>query len=242
MLTACSSLQLFVEAAGPTRQLSASLARRPNLDLLFTAELVNRLGLEFVDDGRGDLEAAFGPEDVFHYIYAILHSPSYRERYAQFLRADFPRIPPPDGLEQFRALTALGRELTAVHLLESPALDASDIGFPIAGENAVAQGYPKYVGPGERAPRGSEPLREGRVYINGGGRHARGQYFEGIAPDVWEFRIGGYQPLKKWLQDRKGRELTVDDQFHYIRIAAALRETIRLMAAIDEAGLPFPQA
>ncbi len=215
-------------------------SRRPNLDARFTAELVNRLGLEFVDDGRGDLEAAFGPEDVFHYIYAILHSPSYRERYAQFLRADFPRIPPPDGLEQFRALTALGRELTAVHLLESPALDASDIGFPIAGENAVAQGYPKYLGPGERAPRGSEPLREGRVYINGGGRLARGQYFEGVDPDVWKFRIGGYQPLRKWLQDRKDRRLTFDDQRHYIRIAAALRETIRLMAAIDQAEFPFP--
>ena len=80
------------------------------------------------------------------------------------------------------------------------------------------------------------------MYINGGGRLARGQYFEVIAPDVWEFRIGGYQPLHKWLKDRKGRRLTYDDQIHYIRIAAALRETIRLMAAIDEAGLPFPQA
>ena len=215
-------------------------SRRPNLSLRFTKELAERLGLEFVDDGRGDLEAAFGPEDVFHYIYAVLHAPSYRERYAQFLRADFPRIPLPDGPDQFRALAALGRELTAVHLLDSSALDAADIGFPIAGENAVAQGYPKYVGPGERAPRGSEPLREGRVYINGGGRLARGQYFEGIAPDVWEFRIGGYQPLKKWLQDRKDRRLTFDDQRHYIRIAAALRETIRLMAAIDQAEFPFP--
>ena len=78
------------------------------------------------------------------------------------------------------------------------------------------------------------------MYISGGGRGARGQYFEGIAPEAWEFRIGGYQPLKKWLQDRKGRKLTIDDQFHYIRIVAALRETIRLMAAIDEAGLPLP--
>ena len=215
-------------------------ARRPNLSSRFTKEFAERLDVKFIDDGRGDMEAAFGPEDVFHYIYAILHSPSYRERYAQFLRADFPRIPLPDGPDQFRALAALGRELTAVHLLDSSALDAADIGFPIAGENAVAQGYPKYVGPGERAPRGSEPLREGRVYINGGGRHARGQYFEGIAPDIWEFRIGGYQPLRKWLQDRKGRQLSYDDQIHYIHIAAALRETIRLMAAIDEAGLPFP--
>ena len=217
-------------------------SRWSNLSPMYTKDLADRLGLEFVDDGRGDLDSTFGPEDVFHYIYAVLHSPGYRERYAQLLRADFPRIPPPDGLEQFRALTALGRELTAAHLLESPALDAADIGFPIAGENMVAQGYPKYVGPGERSPRASEPLQDGRVYINGGGRRARGQYFQGIDPEVWEFRIGGYQPLRKWLQDRKGRRLSYDDQIHYIRIAAALRETIRLMAAIDEAGLPFPQA
>ena len=215
-------------------------SRRPNLSPRFTKELAERLKLEFIDDGRGDLESSFGPEDVFHYIYAVLHSPSYRERYAQFLRADFPRIPPPDGLDRFRALAALGRELTAVHLLESPALDASKVGFPIAGENLVAQGYPKYVGPGERPPHGREPLQAGRVYINGGGRLARGQYFEGIEPEVWEFRIGGYQPLDKWLKDRKGRWLGYDDQMHYIRMAAALRETIRLMAAIDAAGLPLP--
>ena len=215
-------------------------SRRPNLSRRFTKEIAERLGLDFVDDGRGDLETSFGPEDVFQYIYAVLHSPSYRERYAQFLRADFPRIPPPDGLDRFRALAALGRELTAVHLLESSALDAADVGFPIAGENLVAQGYPKYVGPGERPPHGREPLQAGRVYINGGGRLARGQYFEGIDPEVWEFRIGGYQPLHKWLKDRKDRRLGYDDQIHYIRIAAALRETIRLMAAIDEAGLPLP--
>lgn len=81
-----------------------------------------------------------------------MHSPCYRERYAQFLRTDFPRIPPLDGLEQVRALVALGRELTTVHLLESSVLDASDIGFPIAGENMVAPRYPKCVGPGERPP------------------------------------------------------------------------------------------
>lgn len=213
--------------------------RRPNLSLRVTREIAKHLGLEFIDDGCGDLESCFGPEDVFHYIFAVLHSPSYRERYAQFLRADFPRIPLPDGLNQFRALAALGRELKEIHLLESSALDTTDIGFPIAGTNTVAQGYPKYFGPGERIPGRVEPLPKGRVYINRGGKAARGQYFEGIDPDVWEFRIGGYQPLHKWLKDRKDRQLGYDDQIHYIRIAAALRETIRLLAAIDEAGLPL---
>lgn len=214
-------------------------ARQPNLDLKFTAELSELLRLDFVSEGMGDLGSSFGPEDVFHYIYAVLHSPSYRERYAQFLRADFPRIPLPDGLVQFRDLAALGRELTKIHLLESSVLDGAEIGFPIVGDDLIAQGYPKYVGPGERVPSRSEPLTVGRVYINGGGRLARGQYFEDIAPEVWEFRIGGYQPLHKWLKDRKGRRLSFEDQRHYIRIAAALRETIRLTAAIDEVGLPF---
>ena len=93
---------------------------------------------------------------------------------------------------------------------------------------------------GTRAGRRPRHSSTGAYTSTAGGRHARGQYFEGIAPDVWEFRIGGYQPLRKWLQDRKGRRLSYDDQIHYIHIAAALRETIRLMAAIDQAELPFP--
>jgi len=213
--------------------------RLPNISPEFTAELASRVRLKFINDCSGDLQSTFGPEDVFHYIYAILHAPPFRARYAQFLRTDFPRIPPPNDLSQFRALVELGEGLTLAHLLRLPALDANGIGFPIAGDNVVAQGYPKYVGPGERPPRGSEPLQDGRVYIHGGGRLAHGQYFEGIAPDVWEFRIGGYQPLKKWLQDRKGRELTFDDLRHFGRTAAALRETIRLMTELDQVELPF---
>ena len=208
--------------------------RHPNLDPRFTAELAERLSLQFINDGRGDLESSFGPEDVFHYIYAVLHSPRYRERYAQFLRADFPRIPPPNDRKQFRSLAGLGRESIAIHLLEPSALDASGVEFPIPGENAVDRGYPKYVAPGEWVLTETKPIERGRVYI--GGKGARGQYFEGIAPDVWQFRIGGYQPLDKWLKDRKGRELTFDDLEHYRRIVAALRETIRLMAEIDQAA------
>ncbi len=221
-------------------------ARRPNFDPKFTAELAERLGLEFVCDGRGDLESSLGPEDVFHYIYAVLHSRKYRERYAQFLRADFARVPSPSDLGQFRALASLGRQLTGVHLLEVPVLDAPTLGFPVPGDNVVQQGHPKYVPTGTTPSGESEPVAQGRVYINTsrrarGARPAiRGQYFDGIAPEVWEFRIGGYQPLHQWLKDRKGRELSFDDLHHYGRIAAAQRETIRLMAAIDEVGLPFP--
>ncbi len=147
--------------------------RLPNLDSKYTAELEQRLGLRFAGEGPGDLQSTFGPEDVFHYIYAIFHSPTYRERYEQFLRTDFPRIPPPNDREQFRALTTLGRELTAVHLLEPPALDAADIGFPVSGENVVEPGHPEYVAPGGTRWPETKPFERGRVYINGGGRRAR---------------------------------------------------------------------
>ena len=231
-------LYLFPSGQEIEQGLYRSGERRPNLDSRYTAELAELLGLKFVNDGRSDLDSSFGPEDVFHYIYAVLHSPSYRERYAQFLRADFPRVPPPNDLSQFRTLTTLGRKLTDVHLLKPSAMDDSDITFPIVGEDVVEPRHPRFVAPGTWVLTEAKPTERGRVYINGKG--ARAQYFEGIEPDVWEFRIGGYQPLKKWLQDRKGRTLSNNDLRHYIRIAAALRETIRLMAAIDQAGLPFP--
>ena len=206
--------------------------RRPNLSTAFTADLAQRLSLDFVGVGRGHLGSRFGAEDVLNYIYAVLQSSSYRERYAQFLRADFPRVPPPSDVGQFRALAGLGRELIAINLLEHSALDNVNISFPVAGENMVEPRHPIYVPPGERPVAEIEPIDRGRVYIGGNG--ARRQYFEGIVPDVWEFRIGGYQPLKKWLQDRKGRELSYNDQLHYIRIAAALGESIRLIAEIDQ--------
>ncbi len=224
--------------------------RTPNIDSSFREALEQRLGLRCTGGGRGDLASTFGPEDALHYIYAVLHSPTYRRRYAQFLRADFPRVPPPDGLERFRALAALGRELTELHLLESPTIDAADIGYPISGDDVVEAGHPKYVAPGETPFGDTKPAAEGRVYIsrsspprraNGRNRsndRRYGQYFSNIAPEVWAFRIGGYQPLEKWLKDRKGRELSFDDMEHYSRMAAALRETLRVMADIDAAGLP----
>ena len=105
------------------------------------------------------------------------------------------------------------------------------------GDNVIEKGYPKYYGP-EETPRGENaPIQRGRVYIsaNAPRSNKRGQYFEGIAPEVWGFRVGGYQPMDKWLKDRRGRELSFDDQNHYRRIFAALQETIGLMAEVDQA-------
>ena len=184
-----------------------------------------------------DLFEALGPEDVFYYIYAVLHSAIYRERYDQFLRADFPRVPLTDDIELFRPLADLGRQLKDVHLMESPNLHQTQVSFPVVGDNVIEKGHPKYIAPGD-VPTGEKcPVEQGRVYISKTASRSgkQGQYFEGIPPDVWDFRIGGYQPLDKWLKDRRGRSLSFDDLVHYCRIAAALTETIRLMSEVDEA-------
>jgi predicted helicase len=216
--------------------------RWPNLSPDFIDDVSQRLGLRFVPEGRGDLKETFGPEDVFHYIYAVLHSPTYRERYKEFLRIDFPRIPLTSDLELFEALCQKGADLVALHLLEPSYGAASwnrdkaqpnpfhnmNVRYPVPGDDVVEKGHPKYIPPGERTPGSREPLQEGRVYIN------RGQYFEGVPPEVWEFHVGGYQVCEKWLKDRRGRKLSYDDKEHYKKIVMALGETIRLMREIDE--------
>ena len=189
----------------------------PNLCRKFVNKVGATLGLEFTSEGTGDLVSTFGPEDVFRYIYAVLHSPEYRRRYADFLKFDFPRIPLTGDRTLFAELTGLGRRLVALHLMEDEGEDAPT--FPAAGANRVDK--VRY------APPGGD--RAGRVWINDG------QYFEGVSPDTWAFAVGGYRPAEKWLKDRKGRPLSFDDVAHYRRICAALAETPRIMARVDQA-------
>jgi hypothetical protein len=158
-------------------------ARKPNLNPKFIADLEKRLGLKFVpempdvgaDQGvrpregasrQGGTPLQFGPEDVFNYIYAIFHSPTYRSRYAEFLKSDFPRVPLTSDVNLFRALCEKGAELVALHLLESPTLENPITGYPVKGSNVVEKGFPKYVAPGEPEPGTGKPLKVGRVYIN----------------------------------------------------------------------------
>ena len=170
------------------------------------------------------MKKTFGPEDVFHYAYAVFHSPGYRARYAEFLRMDFPRLPLTENAAIFRQLTALGADLAALHLLRKDGPDAPN--FPAAGTNAVEA--VRYIAPGEELPVKAEGrAATGRVYVN-----AR-QYFDGVPPEAWEFPIGGYQPAQKWLKDRKGRALSNEELAHYPRIIAALMETRRLMSVVD---------
>ena len=132
--------------------------RIPNLNPDFISSVASRLGLEFVSDGHGDLSSTFGPEDIFDYIYAVFHSPTYRQRYAEFLKIDFPRVPMTSSPELFRKLCILGEELVALHLLESPYLSQLITRYPVAGDNVVEKGFPKFVAYEEGAP--------GYVYIN----------------------------------------------------------------------------
>ena len=211
--------------------------RQPNLSNEFTADLGRRLGLSFVADGCGDLSKTFGPEDALHYVYAVLHSTTYRERYDQFLRADFPRVPLTDDQVLFSTLVALGARLVDAHLLRSVDTAALPVAFPQTGDNVVAKAHPKYFAPGETPPGEQSPIVRGRVYISANNRRngARGQYFDGVPPKVWDSHVGGYQPMEKWLKDRRDRALAFDDLAHYTKIAAALQDTIRLIGEIDAA-------
>ena len=190
--------------------------RHPNLSPEFTKAVSDKLGLKFAEDGNGDLAETFGSEDIFHYAYAIFHSPTYRTRYAEFLKIDFPRLPLTSDRKLFKALAGKGAELVALHLMESPLLHAPRsiiTKYPVPGSDQV-----------ERVIYNDSTQR---VNIN------KTQYFEGVAPEVWNFHIGGYQVAQKWLKDRKGRTLTYDDLTHYQKVIVALKETIRLMAEID---------
>ena len=188
------------------------------------------------------MKKTFGPEDVFDYIYAVFHSPTYRTRYAEFLKSDFPRVPLTSDAKQFGVLCGLGTELVALHLLESPKLGKPIARYPVTGPNIVEKGFPKYLAPGEAEPGKGTPLPAGRVYISKPEPQSgtKGQYFEGVPPEVWNFHVGGYQVCDKWLKDRRGHTLTYDDLEHYRKVDTALGETIRIMAEIDAAIPKWP--
>ncbi len=201
--------------------------RRPNLSKAFVAEMEAKLGLRFKTEGSAfadndRMRDWFGPEDVFYFAYAVFHSPTYRERYAEFLKIDFPRLPLTSDLDLFSKLVKYGAKLVSLHLMKSPKLSQRMTTYDVEGGNEVARGYPKYIEKHER------------VHIN------KTQYFGGAPQDIWDFHIGGYQVLHKWLKDRRGRKLSYADIKHYQKIVVALSETIRIMSAIDAAIPQFP--
>ena len=194
--------------------------RKPNLDPDIVKTIAERLGLRFTPEAEDDADT-FAPIDLLDYIYAVLHSPAYRERYKEFLKIDFPRVPYPTEKKQFRRLVKLGGELRALHLMESPTLDDLITGYNQPGDHKVEAPQYKIT---------DHKTRLGAVHIN------QTQHFSDVPETAWNFYIGGYQPAQKWLKDRKGRTLTSDDIGHYQKIIVALTETARLMREIDTAS------
>ncbi|HRZ35331.1 MAG TPA: DNA methyltransferase [Candidatus Paceibacterota bacterium] len=204
---------LWLEPAedAPEGLLMEDAQRQPNLAPPFLRALAKSLSLKHT--APHGLPSGISAEDIFHYTYAVFHSPGYRSRYAEFLKIDFPRLPLTGSLELFRALAQLGGELVALHLLESPKLD-----HPIT----------EYLG-GRASEIEKVSWSNDTVWLD----KAQTTGFRGVPQPVWSFHIGGYQVCEKWLKDRKGRALSADDIAHYQKVVVALSETIRLMAEID---------
>ena len=209
---------------------------RANIDPAVAAGVTGLAGLAYRDrpaarrtswDGHGDLRADYGPQDLFDWIYAVLHSESYRTRYAEFLKSDFARVPLPQSRGLFRTMAKHGRELGELHLLES---------------SKRSKFTSNYAGP-KNPEVGRIGWSDGTVWLDAGKTNARKGHratesgtigFQSVPEEVWDFHIGGYQVCHKWLKDRRRRTLSAKDIAHYQKIVFALNETIRIMAEIDE--------
>jgi len=232
-ITYALPLYLYPETNGQGNFIGT--ARKPNLNMDIVKQIARGLGLTFQPHPPAPSpnlgEGEFTPLDLLDYIYAVLHSPTYRETYKEFLKIDFPRVPYPDDPATFWELVALGGELRRVHLLESPRVAAFITEYLIAGDNAITRRFTQ-SSPGFELTDGARGI--GRVWINDV------QYFDGVPLAAWEFPIGGYQPAQKWLKDRRGRVLSFEDIRHYQKIIVALMETERLMGEIDAAIPAWP--
>ncbi|MFN6366387.1 MAG: type ISP restriction/modification enzyme [Aphanizomenon sp.] len=186
--------------------------RKPNLSPEFITQFSQKLDLEFISDGKGDKTKTFGPEDIFNYIYAIFHAPIYRQRYAEFLKIDFPRVPLTANAALFWELVIKGDKLVKYHLMKETGTEIST--YPIPGSDMVEQ--IKYH------------ENHQQIWINAE------QYFDQVPQQIWNFYIGGYQVCQKWLKDRKGRQLNFDDISHYQNIISIISETIKIMENIDQ--------
>lgn len=194
-----SPLYLYPEVSSGELPGHQESEKKPNLKPEFIKSLAETFGHQPT------------PEEIFYYIYAVLYSNTYRLKYAEFLKIDFPRIPFTRDFKLFQKMGGLGNRLIDLHLLKSPELDPPAAKFQGEGDNIVAQ--LKY--------------EEEKVCIN------KNQYFEGIKKEAWEYQIGGYQVCSKWLKDRKGRRLSLDDIKHYCKIVTSLQKTIKIQKVID---------
>jgi predicted helicase len=221
-ITSTFPLYIYPETNGQ-QTIEQSNERKPNLKAEIVNQIAEKLGLNFTNE-KVPTDSTFAPIDILDYIYAVLHSPTYREKYKEFLKIDFPRVPYPKDQDTFWTLVKLGGEIRQIHLLESPKVEQYITQYPVDGDNVISRKITK-SSPGYVA----DTETHGKVYIN------NEQYFDNVPNIAWEFYIGGYQPAQKWLKDRKGRKLEFDDILHYQKIIVALTETDRIMKEIDKA-------
>ncbi|MBZ9632543.1 N-6 DNA methylase [Salegentibacter sp. LM13S] len=206
--------------------------KKLNLNLDIVQEFADSINHKFLpnEDMTRDLEPGnkriFQPIDLMDYIYAVLYSPDFRKKYKDFLKIDFPRIPYPKEGESFWKLVEFGSELRQYHLLNHSQINKFITQYPIDGNNIIERKITK-------TSPGYVPINDtlGKVWIN------NEQYFDNVPLQSWVYSVGGYQPLQKWLKDRKGRDLSYDEVLHYQRMIVALNRSIELMEAIDEIGV-----
>jgi predicted helicase len=178
--------------------------RIPNIPVEFSRMLIQKAGFETPPK----------PEQIFYYIYAVLYSTIYREKYADYLRIDFPRIPVTKDRELFMEMSELGKALAQIHLMESPEISETESKFEKEGDNIVKE----YSYSGESK----------RVYID------KDQYFSKIDKEVWDYEMCGYKVLQKYLKTRKGIALSASEIFHFIQLVRIIQLTIRYQKMIDE--------
>lgn len=152
------------------------------------------------------------PMALFDYIYGMLNSPIYINRYNEFLKLDFPRVQYPKNIDEFNQISEIGKKLRKLHTMENSSTWMVEVGYPIVGSNLVEK----------------VEFKDHRVYIN------ETQYFDNIQESTFSYYIGGYQPAQKWLKDRKGRNLAFEDIRHYQEIIYSLSETDKVMSKFSK--------
>lgn len=189
--------------------------RKPNLGMNYVSALLKNIGkYEWLNDHKdkqGENIDTITPLDILDYTYATLHSQSYREKYKDFLKENFPRVPVPKNRDIFLRLAHLGSELRKLHLLENIPTGSSSINYPVVGDSLIDR----------------VDYKNGKVFVN------ELQYFESVPKEVWEFYMGAYQPAQKWLKDRKESKLEYEDIVYYQKIIESIEKSIEIIKKIN---------
>lgn len=221
--TQCQNFPLYLYQT----DLSGKEIKIPNLDTKIIDKIAHDLWLQFIQDWAWDKINTFGPEDIFDYIYATLHSPTYREKYKEFLKIDFPRIPFTTDKFIFSQLIKYWQELRKLHLLESDKLNQQLVSYPMSGDNKVEK--VRFLSSfGKGGVEWNETEDFWKVRINDT------QYFDNVPEIAWNFYIGWYQPAQKRLKDRKDKILSFEDIIHYQKMIISLSETDKIMKEIGK--------